>query len=969
MPTQLSLSEAGTGRFTVVTAPNCSWTAVGGSGWVSVIQGDRGTGDGVVLVSASANTGGSRTSTFTIANSPVVVTQAGGDQFPEFLSIVLADLRGNRLWRTSNLAGTGWRAGPLPVNGTLASPWHIAVDTAGRIYVADRDNDRIVRIDDITGANWTTFSGPPGQPLVRPRSVSIDGFGRIYIVDSSAHPLVRIDDMSGANYVSFSGLPAGGGPPDDATSLCDPTGIAFDIQGRIYISDANHYRIVRIDDMTGTNFSAYPATFVACAPPQDLTGRNGVGQFNKPDGIAVDDSGRIYVTDTENDRIVRIDDMTGAGWTTFGTQGNGVNQVNDPHDIKVSHSGEIYIADSGNGRLIRMLDMNGSGWITFGSQPNEFDQTNPNAIPPGLYESIAPEGLALGPPLSPACTFSLSPGNVSVAGSGGSSTFTVSVNSGCAWAALSNQSWLTITGGGTGDGNGVVTYTATSNPAPTPRVAVISIGGSAIYLTQDGVPAAIMSVDKTSLTFAVGTTTPGGPYAYQTGSQTVRLTQTGPGTVGWSATILANPWLSVSPTSGTGSATLTFRVLQVPVGQSGFDFRTVTLTFFGGTTSPITINVTLRMIPSANSTAPQGVFDTPINGATGIAGSVAVTGWAVDDVEVTRVRILRDPVASEAPEQLVFIGNAVMVDGARPDVAATFPTLPRNTSAGWGYLMLTNTLPNLGDGTYKIYAFADDADGHSSLLGTKIITCSNSASTAPFGAIDTPGQGDVVSGTIANFGWVLTKAPTRADAPGGGTVTVFVDGVPVGSPSGWTARPDLTAVFGGSGVNDVTSTLAVFSLDTTVFPNGVHTISWVANATNGLTSGIGSRFFTISNGALLRASPVVADELAGYARRDNVRGRLGFDLEGQYRMFAPGRDGVITIETQALDRIELEVGEGAAGYFRSKNRLDTLPPGSHIDPVSGTFTWQPGPGFSGTYEFVFVTGSSWRIVRVVLAAR
>ena len=79
---------------------------------------------------------------------------------------------------------------------------------------------------------------------------------------------------------------------------------------------------------------------------------------------------------------------------------------------------------------------------------------------------------------------------------------------------------------------------------------------------------------------------------------------------------------------------------------------------------------------------PFGSFDTPLNAATGITGSIAVTGWAMDDVEVTRVKVMRDPVAGEPGGALVFVGDAVLVDGARPDVQAFFPNLPRNSRAG-----------------------------------------------------------------------------------------------------------------------------------------------------------------------------------------------------------------------------------------------------------------------------------------------
>jgi hypothetical protein len=83
------------------------------------------------------------------------------------------------------------------------------------------------------------------------------------------------------------------------------------------------------------------------------------------------------------------------------------------------------------------------------------------------------------------------------------------------------------------------------------------------------------------------------------------------------------------------------------------------------------------------SAAPIGSFDTPADLATGVTGSVAVTGWALDDVDVTAVRILRStiPGICHAP---VPIGTATMVDGARPDIASAFSTYPRNTRGGLG---------------------------------------------------------------------------------------------------------------------------------------------------------------------------------------------------------------------------------------------------------------------------------------------
>src|SRR5207344_2633368 len=102
---------------------------------------------------------------------------------------------------------------------------------------------------------------------------------------------------------------------------------------------------------------------------------------------------------------------------------------------------------------------------------------------------------------------------------------------------------------------------------------------------------------------------------------------------------------------------------------------------------------------------------------------------------------------------------ATRVDDARPDIEAGNPLRPFNYRAGWGYLLLTNFLPGLGDGTYTLRIFANDVEGKQTLLGSPVITGTNSASTTPFGAIDTPAQGEVVDAVATpsynNFGWVL----------------------------------------------------------------------------------------------------------------------------------------------------------------------------------------------------------------------
>lgn len=978
MPPQQSVpSTGGTGRITIATATGCTWTAASSdTSWLTIASGAGGTGSGVVVYQATANTGARRTAAITIVNTAFDITQPG-DPAPESgLSLLMADLPGNRLMHMSDLNGTNWESGPLPQSGTLSAPWHVTQDSLGRIYVADRDNNRIVRMNDITGSGWTTFDGVAiGKPIIAPHSVTIGPDGKIYIADSSPNGLIRIDDMTGANYINFTGT-----APGDATSLCGIKTVTFDQFGRIYMTDTDHYRIVRITDIhNGAGFTAFGANPVPCGPAQTLTGRDNVNEFNRPEAIVHDGQspGHLYITDNDNHRIVRIDDtMDGAGWTTFGSLGSGVNQVNEPHDVRVT-AGRIYILDTGNGRVVRINDMTGAGWTTFGAQTRQFGAGS--NVPPGFHESIAPKGLWIGPPLSSSCAFAISPGHSVLAGAGGSGNLTVTTTPLCGWAAVSNQTWLTVSGA-TGTGGGTVTYTAAANPTGTPRVAIVTLAGSTIYITQEGLTAATMSLDKTSLTFAA-VTTAGGNFTAQTQSQAVRMLQAGPGTVSWqTSTSPANSWLMVTPPTGTGSGTLTVGIRTAGgLPPSGNLSGTVTVSLVGSTNATLTINVSFHVIPSGAAVVPQGSFDTPTDGLNGVSGSIAVTGWAVDDVDVTRVRILRDPVAGEPAGSLVFIGNAVTVDGARPDVQSLFPSFPRSYSAGWGYLMLTNFLPSQGNGTFKLYAIADDADGHSTMLGSKTITCTNASAITPFGAIDTPAQGETVSGIVTNFGWTLIKGTAHADTPGGGTVTVVVDGVPIGSPGGWTSRADLTQLFGTGGFNDLTSTLAVLQFDTTAMSNGLHSIAWVVTATNGQAAGMGSRYFTVSNGAGLaagaasgntRAPDVMrADEPGTFARTDAIMGRQGFDFDTPYRTYGPRADGVIVIDSHELDRIELEIEPGAAGYLRAGRTTRPLPAGSRLDPETGVFTWQPGVGFVGAYDFVFVTAAGQREIRIVLNPR
>jgi len=131
---------------------------------------------------------------------------------------------------------------------------------------------------------------------------------------------------------------------------------------KIYVADASNNRIVRMDDMTGAGWTPFG------------TSGSGMNQSNGPFGIFVS-AGQIYVADRNNNRIVRMDSMTGAGWTEFGTFGNGPNQFSSPFGI-FAGAGQIFVADTFNTRIVRINDMTGTGWTPFGTPGSGMNQFN-----------------------------------------------------------------------------------------------------------------------------------------------------------------------------------------------------------------------------------------------------------------------------------------------------------------------------------------------------------------------------------------------------------------------------------------------------------------------------------------------------------------------------------------------------------------------------------------------------------------
>jgi hypothetical protein len=422
-------------------------------------------------------------------------------------------------------------------------------------------------------------------------------------------------------------------------------------------------------------------------------------------------------------------------------------------------------------------------------------------------------------------------------------------------------------------------------------------------------------------------------------------------------------WLDYSSQSGQNSAqvTVTVDTTGLPVGSHQ---ATIFVSDGNAGNSPQTIEVMLNIYYPYTSDVPFGVFATPVDGSI-VRSSIPVTGWVLDDVGVDSVRIYR-----EEGKNLIYIGNAVFVQGARPDVEQAYPDYPNNYMAGWGYMLLTNfVFLNQGDGTFTIKAIARDKEGNEATLGSKTITVDNANAVKPFGAIDTPDQGGTASGSsFVNWGWVLTPQPNKIPEDGS-TINVYVDGVKLGHPIYNIYRYDVAALFPNYANSN--GAIGYFYLDTTTYENGVHTIQWTATDNAGNTDGIGSRYFTIENSgtgsqqSLVdgRRSLVNSHWSLGNKRlsaipinyHEPIRIKKGFDEDKEPQEIHPDDIGFLNIEIRELERVEIDLGcFDLMGFQVIGDQLKVLPIGSFIDSEKGIFYWQPGVGFYGIYEFVFI---------------
>jgi sugar lactone lactonase YvrE len=281
---------------------------------------------------------------------------------------------------TSGSTGDG---GPA-TSAQLNKPEGVCVDGLGNIYIGDTENHRIRKvslsgnISTVAGTGSGGYSGDGGlainAKLKKPNGVSVDSSGNIFIADTENHCIRKVDGASGkiSTVAGIGGSEGDTGNGGQATSakLKKPCGVFVDTSGDIYIADTENCWIRKVDVSTG-NISRVAGDMGAHCGYSGDGGQATSAELDKPRGAFVDISGDIYIADTDNCWIRKVDASTGvitrvAGdWVmgpNCGYSGDGGQATNaeldSPRGVCLNGAGEMVIADTMNS-CIREVDLGG----------------------------------------------------------------------------------------------------------------------------------------------------------------------------------------------------------------------------------------------------------------------------------------------------------------------------------------------------------------------------------------------------------------------------------------------------------------------------------------------------------------------------------------------------------------------------------------------------------------------------------
>ncbi len=334
-------------------------------------------------------------------------------------NVYIVDQANNRIRQvasggcTSTLAGTGSFPGysgdgGFATDALLNFPVGVAVDSAGNIFFTDAANDRVRQINTlgmistVAGNGIPGFSGDGGFALnaqlnLVGSGLAVDAAGNLYIADTANNRIRKVN--SGGIVTTVAGNGQGGfsgdGGPATSAALSLPSGVAVDSVGNLYIADSNNWRVRKVDK------AGIISTYAGNGG--NFTGGDG-GQATDasvvPTGVGLDASGNLYIADLSDNCIRKVTAAgiisTVAGNGSYGFSGDGGQALNatlaSPSAVAVDGAGNLFIADQMNNRIRKVTPATSSPSIKSGGIVPVYSTVS--TIQPGEWVSIYGTNLA-----------------------------------------------------------------------------------------------------------------------------------------------------------------------------------------------------------------------------------------------------------------------------------------------------------------------------------------------------------------------------------------------------------------------------------------------------------------------------------------------------------------------------------------------------------------------------------------------
>jgi len=269
--------------------------------------------------------------------------------------------------------------GGVATSAELLSPFGLAVDVAGNLYIADTGNQRVREVNAATGnistiaGNGTSgFTGDGGTAtsaeLENPENIAVDNYGNTYTADPASNNVRSVGSSSAHIVLPGSGLIntvagigtagySGDGGSATSAKIHNPLAVTVDSFGNIYFADEANEVVRKVSAVTGI------ISTVAGSGTKGFSGDGGAAtsaELNFPDGVAVDALGNVYIMDCNNYRVRKVAALTGiistvAGNGTAGFSGDGGTatsaEIDLTNGLAIDSARNLYISDTNNNRI------------------------------------------------------------------------------------------------------------------------------------------------------------------------------------------------------------------------------------------------------------------------------------------------------------------------------------------------------------------------------------------------------------------------------------------------------------------------------------------------------------------------------------------------------------------------------------------------------------------------------------------